>query len=141
MRLHRKEENPEEGLYTKRDVVKSHTVTTNGVRFNVETVKDLGILQNTIDLGAQLSENRRNGHSNLHQFLYNNYTEKYLSLKVEATSLVASNPSSQNIVEAGGFFQAAFQAFARHYPLTIRPGMTLLLALFGLFYFIVFCYW
>jgi hypothetical protein len=102
--------------YSKRSVNSSHKTLSSGVQFNVEKVSELGALMDSIDLAKQLT--KRTG-SFEQSFVNNAYPEeKFLTLQIEVTSL----GSLKNVVSTGGFFQAAYQAFARHYPLTIRPG-------------------
>lgn len=109
------------GNYLKRDVESSHQTVANGVRFNVEKTASIGNKAfEEYDLLAEMKDRPLRRYTKT-QFLYTAYPEeKFLSLKIEASSLGAA----KNVIDSGCFFQAAYRAFSGHYPLIIRPGIS-----------------
>jgi hypothetical protein len=82
-------------------VEKHHEQRTNGVRFNVQTVSELG------------EELQTKTKINFTPYL----EEEGPNIKIEVSSL-----SGESIIDtARGFFQVVVLAYDRHYPLIIRP--------------------
>jgi hypothetical protein len=95
--------------YRTRPVVPSHEITDAGIRFNVETVANIGSLMET-----------ENKNMNANEFVERFYeNESILKPQVEVSSLSAQ-PSVKGY-GSGGFLDTAMKAFADHYPLVIRP--------------------
>lgn len=95
-------------LYTTRPVVPSHEKTLAGIRFNVETVANIG-------KPLKVVENNLEGAKSFAKQFYKK--EQVLPARIEVTSLSA-HPS---VDESGSFLRTAMKAFADHYPLVIRP--------------------
>eukprot|EP01123_Difflugia_compressa_P000194 TRINITY_DN102_c0_g1_i2.p1 TRINITY_DN102_c0_g1~~TRINITY_DN102_c0_g1_i2.p1 ORF type:complete len:438 (-),score=70.35 TRINITY_DN102_c0_g1_i2:315-1550(-) len=87
-----------------REVNPSHERTDKGVRFNIETLSELGPLKDTIDIDAD-------------RFVNDFYNDRNFKAKVE----VSSFKREQVVSPTKGFVHVALEAFNRHYPLVIRP--------------------
>jgi hypothetical protein len=94
-----------------RDVDPLWTKTDNGIKFNVETVK-IGPILNSITDSSSIAKN----------FCEKEYGQ-IPGAKVEVTPLkneeTVINSDIRNA--GGGLFDTVGFAFAKHYPLTIRP--------------------